>query len=168
MADAKNDRPTAGLRGEHATLLKRLQALGEQVERLHEKPTLEQLSTAREVIDFMRRQVTPHTRAEEYTLYPAADWAAGEGSKLTETARFEHQLMSRRTDALEKAVAAGAASGKLMHLSYGILGLVAAHLVSTDEVILPYLDKAFDAERFEKEVLSPLRVERGSKRRSSD
>ena len=164
MADAKNDRPTASLRAEHATFLKRLQALGEQVERLHEKPTLEQLSTAREVVDFMRRQITPHARAEEYTLYPAADWAAGEGSKLTESARFEHQLMLRRTDALEKAVAAGSSPGKLMHLSYGILGLVAAHFVGTEEVILPYLDKAFDTARFDKEVLSPLRVERGSKR----
>jgi hypothetical protein len=31
-------------------------------------------------------------------------------------------------------------------------------------VILPYLDKAFDPARFEKEVLNPLRVEKASKR----
>ena len=47
-----------------------------------------------------------------------------------------------------------------MHLCYAILGLVAAHFVSTEEVLLPYLDKAFDQTRFEKEVLSPLRVRR--------
>lgn len=157
-------RPTAPLRAEHATIMSRVQALAERIEHLHEMTTLEQLSTAREVVDFVRRQVAPHAHAEEYTLYPAADWAAGDGSKLTEPVRFEHVLVSRRCDALEKAIAAGAAPGKLMHLCYGILGLVAAHFVVTEEVILPYLDKAFDAARFEKEVLNPLRETRKNRR----
>lgn len=145
-------------------LMGRIQGLAERVEHLHEQTTLEQLSISREVVDFVRRQVSPHAHAEEYTLYPAADWAAGEGSKLTEPVRFEHVLVARRCDALEKAIAAGAASGKLMHLCYGILGLVAAHFVVTEEVILPYLDKAFDTARFEKEVLTPLRETRKTKR----
>ena len=51
-----------------------------------------------------------------------------------------------------------------MHLSYGILALIAAHFQATEEVILPYLDRAFDGPRFEKEVLSPLRAERAAKR----
>lgn len=157
-------RPTAPLRAEHATLMARLQALAERIETLHEQTTLDQLSTAREVVEFVRRQVAPHAHAEEYTLYPAADWAAGDGSRLTEPVRFEHVLVSRRCEALEKAIAAGAAPGKLMHLCYGILGLVAAHFVVTEEVILPYLDKAFDAPRFEKEVLTPLRETRKTKR----
>ena len=157
-------RPTASLRAEHATLMTRLQALAERIETLHEQTTLDQLSTAREVVEFVRRQVAPHAHAEEYTLYPAADWAAGEGSKLTEPVRFEHVLVSRRCEALERAIAAGAAPGKLMHLCYGILGLVAAHFVVTEEVILPYLDKAFDTARFEKEVLTPLRDTKKTKR----
>jgi hypothetical protein len=119
---------------------------------------------AREVLDFVNRRVAPHARAEEYTLYPAADWAAGEGSKLSELARYEHKLVSRRCETLEKAIAEGSPPGKLMHLSYGILGLIAAHFALTDEVVLPYLDKAFDTARFEKEVLTPLRVERSAKR----
>jgi hypothetical protein len=41
---------------------------------------------------------------------------------------------------------------------------VAAHFQVTEQVLLPYLDKAFDAARFEKEVLTPLRVERAAKR----
>lgn len=157
-------RPTAPLRAEHATMMARVQALAERIETLHEQKTLDQLSTAREVVEFIRRQVAPHAHAEEYTLYPAADWAAGEGSRLTEPVRFEHVLVSRRCEALEKAIAAGAAPGKLMHLCYGILGLVAAHFVVTEEVVLPYLDKAFDAARFEKEVLTPLRETRKTKR----
>ena len=157
-------RPTAPLRAEHATMMVRVQALAERIETLHEQKTLDQLSTAREVVEFIRRQVAPHAHAEAYTLYPAADWAAGEGSKLTEPVRFEHVLVSRRCEALEKAIAAGAAPGKLMHLCYGILGLVAAHFVVTEEVVLPYLDKAFDAARFEKEVLTPLRETRKTKR----
>ena len=157
-------RPTAPLRAEHATMMARVQALAERIETLHEQKTLDQLSTAREVVEFIRRQVAPHAHAEEYTLYPAADWAAGEGSKLTVPVRFEHVLVSRRCEALEKAIAAGAAPGKLMHLCYGILGLVAAHFVVTEEVVLPYLDKAFDAARFEKEVLTPLRETRKTKR----
>ena len=44
-----------------------------------------------------------------------------------------------------------------MHLCYSILALVGAHFQATEEVILPYLDKAFDGPRFEKEVLTPLR-----------
>lgn len=164
MATSETARPTASLRAEHATFMGRVQGLAERIETLHEQTTLDQLSTAREVVDFVRRQIAPHAHAEEYTLYPAADWAAGEGSKLTEPVRFEHVLVSRRCDALEKAIAAGAAPGKLMHLCYGILGLVAAHFVVTEEVILPYLDKAFDAARFEKEVLTPLRETRRTKR----
>jgi hypothetical protein len=116
------------------------------------------------VLEFVRRHVAPHARAEEYTLYPAADWAAGEGSRVTEVPRFEHQLVTRRCEALDKAIQQGAPAGKLMHLSYSILGLIAAHFVTTEEVLLPYLDKAFDAARFEKEVMTPLRAERGAKR----
>ncbi|HTM01243.1 MAG TPA: hemerythrin domain-containing protein [Candidatus Omnitrophota bacterium] len=164
MAKSESARPTASLRAEHATIMSKVQALAERIETLHEQTTLDQFSTAREVVDFVRRQIAPHAHAEEYTLYPAADWAAGEGSKLTEPVRFEHVLVSRRCDALEKAIGAGAAPGKLMHLCYGILGLVAAHFVVTEEVILPYLDKAFDGPRFEKEVLTPLRETRKTKR----
>jgi hypothetical protein len=164
MAKRESSRPTESLRAEHAMLMSRVQALGERVERLHEERTMDQLAMAREVVDFVRRQVVPHAHAEEYTLYPAADWAAGEGSKMTETVRFEHVLIARRCEALEKAIAAGAASGRLMHLCYGILGLVAAHFLVTEEVILPYLDKAFDTARFEKEVLTPLRETRNTKR----
>lgn len=164
MASPQSGQATAALRAEHAKLMAALRALSERLEKLHEQTTLDQMSMAREVLDFVRRQITPHARAEEYTLYPAADWAAGEGSHLTEGVRFEHQLVQRRVEALEKAIAAGSPPGKLMHLSYGILALVAAHFVVTEEVILPYLDKAFDAARFEKEVLTPLRVERGAKR----
>ena len=157
-------KPTASLRAEHAEMITRLNGLAERIETLHESATLDQLALAREVLDFVSRQVAPHARAEEYTLYPAADWAAGEGSHLTETARFEHQLVAKRCQALEKEISAGAAAGRLMHLCYGILGLVAAHFQVTEQVLLPYLDKAFDAARFEKEVLTPLRVERNVKR----
>lgn len=145
-------------------MLSALQAVGARVEQLHELPTVEQMRLAREVLDLVRKQIAPHARAEEYTLYPAADWAAGEGSKLTEAVRYEHQLVTARCKALEEAIVQGAEAGRLMHLSYSILGLVAAHFKVTEEVILPYLDKAFDAARFEKEVLTPLRVERSAKR----
>ncbi len=157
-------RPTDPLRAEHARIVERLQGLGERIERLHESATLDQLSLAREVLDFVKKQVAPHARAEEYTLYPAADWAAGEGSHLTEAVRFEHQLVQKRCEALEKEIQAGATAGRLMHRCYAILGLVAAHFQVTEQVLLPYLDKAFDAARFEKEVLTPLRVERAAKR----
>ncbi|HET9951643.1 MAG TPA: hemerythrin domain-containing protein [Candidatus Eisenbacteria bacterium] len=161
---APKPKATAALHAEHGKLLATIHALGERLEKLHENTTLEQMSMARDVVDFVKRQFVPHARAEEYSLYPAADWAAGEGAKLTEIARFEHQLVGRKLEALEKAISQGAPPGKLMHLSYGLLGLVAAHFTTTDEVVLPYLDKAFDAERFEREVLSPLRAERAAKR----
>lgn len=156
--------PTAPLREEHGKFLATTLALGERLEKLHEQTTLEQMSLARDVVDFVKRLIVPHLRAEEYSLYPAADWAAGEGAKLTELARFEHKLVSARLETLEKAISKGAPPGKLMHLSYGMLGLIGAHFTTTDEVVLPYLDKAFDAARFEKEVLSPLRAERAAKR----
>ena len=78
----------------------------------------------------------------------------------TDVAEFHEAGIARRCEALDKAIQEGASSGRLMHLCYAILGLVAAHFVSTEEVLLPYLDKAFDQTRFEKEVLSPLRVRR--------
>lgn len=161
---APDKRPTDALRQDHVRILTQTHGLGERIERLHEMGTLEQLAVAREVLEFVSKNVAPHARAEEYTLYPAADWAAGEGSRLTEVPRFEHQLLARRCQALEKAVSAGSPAGRLMHLCYGILALVAAHFQGTEEVILPYLDKAFDGPKFEKEVLTPLRVERTTKR----
>jgi hypothetical protein len=156
-------RSTSALRAEHEKLLASLHAIAERVEKLGELPTPQQMGQAREVLEFVRKQIAPHARAEEYTLYPAADWAAGEGSRISEVPRFEHKLVTARCDALDKAIQAGAPGGRLMHLCYSILGLVAAHFVTTDEVILPYLDKAFDQARFEKEVLSPLRVERAKR-----
>src|SRR5882672_9909916 len=152
---------TGALRAEHEKILASVRAHAEQVEKLHEQPTPQQMAIARELLEYVRKQVAPHARAEEYTLYPAADWAAGEGSHLTEVPRFEHQLVTRSCEALDKAIQAGSTPGRLMHLCYSILGLVAAHFVTTEEVLFPYLDKAFDAARFEKEVLTPLRVERG-------
>ncbi len=157
-------RPTQPLRAEHEKLLASLHAIAERVEKLGEQTTPQQMGLAREVLEFVRKQVAPHARAEEYTLYPAADWAAGEGSRVTEVPRFEHQLVVRRCEALDKAIQEGSHGGRLMHLCYSILGLVSAHFVTTEEVLLPYLDKAFDQARFEKEVLTPLRVERGTKR----
>ena len=155
---------TGPLRAEHEKIIASVQAIAERIETLHEQTTPQQMLMAREVLEFVRKQIAPHARAEEYTLYPAADWAAGEGSKVTELARFEHQLVVRNCEALDKAIMAGVPAGKLMHLCYSILGLIAAHFATTEEVLLPYLDKAFDATRFEKEVLTPLRVERGTKR----
>ncbi len=155
---------TAGLRTEHEKLLASVKAMAERVEKLHEQTTPMQMIMAREVLELMRKHIVPHARAEEYTLYPAADWAAGEGSHVSEVPRFEHQLLARRCEELDKAIQSGAPAGKLMHLCYAILTLVMAHFAATEEVLLPYLDKAFDAARFEKEVLSPLRVERGAKR----
>jgi len=163
-AAASGPKPTASLRAEHASIITRLNGLAERIETLHESATLDQLSLAREVLDFVAKNVASHARAEEYTLYPAADWAAGEGSHLTETTRFEHQIVAQRCQALEKDISAGAAAGRLMHHCYGILSLIAAHFQVTEQVILPYLDKAFDEARFEKEVLTPLRVERNVKR----
>ncbi len=157
-------RSTSSLRAEHEKLLASLHAIAQRVETLGEQTTPQQMGMAREVLEFVRKQIAPHSRAEEYTLYPAADWAAGEGSRITEVPRFEHQLVTRRCEALDKAIQAGSAPGRLMHLCYSILGLVAAHFVTTEEVLFPYLDKAFDQARFEKEVLTPLRVERGTKR----
>jgi hypothetical protein len=157
-------RSTQPLRAEHEKMLASLHAIAERVETLGELPTTQQMGLAREVLEFVRKQVVPHTRAEEYTLYPAADWAAGEGSHITDVPRFEHQLIARRCDALDKAIQAGSTPGRLMHLCYSILGLIAAHLVTTEEVVFPYIDKAFDPARFEKEVMTPLRVERGAKR----
>jgi hypothetical protein len=155
---------TSALRAEHQKILASVRAHAERVEKLHEQPTPQQMAIARELLEYVRKQVAPHARAEEYTLYPAADWAAGEGSHLTEVPRFEHQLVARSCDALDKAIQTGVPAGKLMRLCYAILTIIEAHFAATEEVLLPYLDKKFDGARFEKEVLTPLRAERGAKR----
>src|SRR5258707_11770766 len=97
-------RSTQPLRAEHEKILASLHAIAERVETLGEQTTPQQMGLAREVLDFVRKQFVPHARAEEYTLYPATDWAAGEGSHITEVPRFEHQLVLRRCDALDKAI----------------------------------------------------------------
>ena len=99
---------TSALRAEHEKMLASIHAIAERMEKLGEQTTPLQMAQAREVLDFVRNQVAPHARAEEYTLYPAADWAAGEGSRITEVPRFEHQLVSRRCEALDKAIQKGA------------------------------------------------------------
>ena len=155
---------TAPLRAELGKYLSTVHGLGERLEKLHEQATLEQMTWARDVVDFVKRQIVPHMAAEEYSLYPAADWAAGEGSRLSETARHEHQLVSSGLEGLEKAISKGVPPGSLMHHCYALLGLIAAHIRTTEAVVLPYLDKAFDVERFEREVLTPLRADRAAKR----
>ena len=134
-------------------MMARVQALAERIETLHGED-------ARSALDGSRGgRVHPPAgrpaRPRRGIHLPRRRLGRRGRIKLTEPVRFEHVLVSRRCEALEKAIAAGAAPGKLMHLCYGILGLVAAHFVVTEEVVLPYLDKAFDAARFEK-VLTPL------------
>ena len=85
-------RSTQTLRAEHEKMLTSLHAIAERVETLGEQTTPQQMGLAREVLEFVRKQIVPHARAEEYTLYPAADWAAGEGSRITEVPRFEPRL----------------------------------------------------------------------------
>jgi hypothetical protein len=155
---------TASLRAEHTKLLASVLAMAQRVETLHEQTTPLQMMMAREVLDLVQKHIAPHAHAEEYTLYPAVDWAAGEGSKVSEISRFEHRIVAQRCEELDKAIQSGATAGRLMHLCYGILGLIMAHFQATEEILLPYLDKAFDQARFEKEVLTPLRVERSAKR----
>src|SRR5574342_303547 len=92
-------RSTASLRAEHEKIIASLRAIAGRIETLHEQTTPQQMIMAREVLEFVRKQIAPHARAEEYTLYPAADWAAGEGSKLTEAVRYEHQLVTARCKA---------------------------------------------------------------------
>ena len=155
---------TSALRAEHDQILASIRAIATRVESLHEQTTTNQMAMAREVLEFVRKQIAPHARAEEYTVYPAADWAAGEGSKLTELPRYEHLLVARYCESLDEAIQKGATVGRLMHLCYSVLALIAAHFEVTNAVILPYLDEAFDVARFEKEVLTPLRAERAAKR----
>lgn len=85
------------------------------------------------VVDYLDTEVLPHARAEEETLYSAAD--AGLTALLVRSMRAEHDMLTRHveslraeTDAVGAAITAGA-----------IRALFEAHLFKENELLVPAL-----------------------------
>ena len=51
---------TGALRAEHEKILASVRAHAERVEKLHEQPTPQQMAIARELLEYVRKQVAPH------------------------------------------------------------------------------------------------------------
>lgn len=86
-----------------------------------------------DALGFLDAEIIPHARAEELTLYPAAE--AGSAMLLVEAMRAEHRSLVARIDALRSVadpiVAVSEASA--------VLALFESHLAKENELLLPAL-----------------------------
>ena len=65
-----NQPSTSALRAEHKEILASLKAVAERVETLHEQTTPQQMLVAREVLEFVRKQIAPTPEGRSTRFIP--------------------------------------------------------------------------------------------------
>ncbi len=123
----------------HAELAGALHARVEAVLTAASRPSANVAAARADLVDWSRRELLPHARAEEETLYPAAG-ELSEGRLLVTAMTDEHRLITETVAAVETAPDAVRAAAAAHTLDT----LFASHLRKENEQILPLLAAARD------------------------
>jgi hemerythrin-like domain-containing protein len=157
-ADTKTtaEKPSKQFREEHVEIKKHLLHVEEWAGELSKAKPAQQKELAAKIVMFFKEHIKPHAEWEEKKLYPAVDKRASQGQEVfTSTMRYEHKIVGRWTEELEKASKAATLDTKsFVRKTDQLLGLITAHFEEEEEVLLPVLDKSMTAGEFKKEILS--------------
>lgn len=148
--------PSAHFREEHAEIKKHLSHVEQWAGILSGSAPAEQKKTMSQITAFFKEHIKPHAEWEEKKLYPAVDKRASQGPGLfTSTMRYEHKIVARWIEELEKESAKTTPDvRRFARKTDQLLGLILAHFEEEEEVLLPVLDKSMTAAEFKKEILS--------------
>ena len=102
-------------------------------------------------LEFLENELLPHAAAEDASLYPAVaavigapDATATMSRDHVEIARLVHELRRHRDELL--SAVAPAATHEVQRLLYALNALLGLHVAKEEEIYLPLLEQALDAD----------------------
>jgi hemerythrin-like domain-containing protein len=140
------------LRDEHAELLPLIEAMRGVADDVGSIPLGELLARITEVSAFLREHLIPHAKAEEAVLYPEVELAMGAPRATASMSRdhVEVAALAEELGQIEGRLEAGDASPALLadarRVLYGLYALVKLHFTEEEEIYVPVLEKALDAD----------------------
>lgn len=153
---ATSNRPTEQFRTEHVEIKEHISHVEQWAGDLEREMPTEQKKTMQKIVSFLKDHIKPHAEWEEKKLYPAVDKRISpKAENFTSSMRYEHKIVGRWTDELEKMAAAKNPNAKkFARKTDQLLGLIIAHFEEEEEVLLPILDKSMTPAEFKEEILS--------------
>jgi hemerythrin-like domain-containing protein len=127
-----------GIRHKHTQIRKRLAEVEALVAPLG--AGVPDMATARRVLRFFKRELSPHMDDEERVLYPDVDRVVGGSEPFTSALRREHRIMRRWVVHLEAASGRGDDLGLFARRAENLIGMLYAHMETEEAVILPLVD----------------------------
>ena len=154
-AEIPKKRATESFRAEHVVLHNHLLEVEQWTGELFREGKSAQKKTMLQIVSFFKEHIKPHAEWEEKKLYPAVDKRASRGPEpFTSTMRYEHRIVARWIDELDKEASSKKPDPKAFaRESYQLLGLIKAHFEEEEEVLLPVLDRSMTPEQFKFEIL---------------
>jgi hemerythrin-like domain-containing protein len=148
------------LRQEHHELLPRIEHLKQVADVVDLVPVGELGSQVGEVEGFLRRDLTPHARAEEDVLYRAYDQVA-DSPWATDTMRRDHATiagLSEELAYLSSQLATNALTTQqkqdLRRILYGLYTLIRQHFSHEEDLLLPRIEAAVTQEAADRLIQS--------------
>lgn len=161
LANSETKKSSSGLpsepfRTEHVEIKKHLSHVEQWAGNLNGSDPTEQKKTMLKILTFFKEHIKPHAEWEEKKLYPAVDKRASKGAEIfTSTMRYEHKIIGRWVEELEKEATSKSPKAQLfLRKTDQLLGLIIAHFEEEEEVLLPILDKSMTPAEFKEEILS--------------
>jgi len=119
-----------------------------------------QRETMARIVKFFKTHILAHAASEEKVLYPIVDRFAGVGvggSTFTSSMRYEHRVVERWINELERMAAAATPDARAFaRRADNLLGLINAHFEEEEEILLPILEAKMTPEQFQKEIMSHM------------
>lgn len=141
------------LRDEHKELLPHIERMRVLADGLtSSSATLTIKTRIEEALEFLQGHLVPHAMAEEAVLYPAVEEIMGAPGATATMARDHVAVVALTNDlaALHAAIrASGPSTAQILdtrRLLYGLYALVGVHFAKEEEIYVPVLEEALDAE----------------------
>ena len=132
-------RPTEPFRREHEELLAHIEHIGQAAREVARLERGERELLVGRIVEFLRRTLIPHAKAEEEVLYP--EWAKLVGfANAAVPMVHDHEAIVERIERLEQAGVDDVDT--LQELLYGLHALISVHFRKEEDIQLPAFDAA--------------------------
>ena len=132
-------RPTEPFRREHEELLAHIEHIGQAAREVARLERGERELLVGRIVEFLRRTLIPHAKAEEDVLYP--EWAKLVGfANAAVPMVHDHEAIVERIERLEQAGVDDVDT--LQELLYGLHALISVHFRKEEDIQLPAFDAA--------------------------
>ncbi len=146
---------SAAIRAHHRALAETLDGYATDAEAgVNNLDTASLAETLTGLTDFLTKELLPHARGEEQTLYPALDPIIREHGSPTATMLIDHEYIAEYTRQITETARSLRSAGErdreqlarqLARLTLQLQGLFAVHLAKEERVYLPLVEQAISA-----------------------